>query len=239
MLWRVLQSNSGLPNEAIVCFANTGKEDEATLKFVEQCSKEWSVPITWVEYRNNKNGYEIVNFKTASRKGEPFEALIDKKKYLPNPVARFCSMELKGVAITKATGIESDSTMVGVRADEPIRVPKLRARGLRLPLVEAGVVKQHIREFWKNNNFDLELDERNGVTPFGNCDLCFLKGPNQVLSIIKNQPERAIWWVNQEKKIGGTFRSDRPNYSDMHKFANNQQDMFGMDDESIDCFCGD
>ena len=30
MLWRVLQSNGGLPIEAIVCFANTGKEDEAT-----------------------------------------------------------------------------------------------------------------------------------------------------------------------------------------------------------------
>jgi hypothetical protein len=26
LLWRVLQSNSGLPEEAIVCFANTGKE---------------------------------------------------------------------------------------------------------------------------------------------------------------------------------------------------------------------
>ena len=28
MLWRVLQSNGGLPAEAIVCFANTGKECE-------------------------------------------------------------------------------------------------------------------------------------------------------------------------------------------------------------------
>ena len=40
MLWRVLQSNGGLPEEAIVCFANTGKEDEATLKFVQDCSEE-------------------------------------------------------------------------------------------------------------------------------------------------------------------------------------------------------
>ena len=34
MLWRVLQSNGGLPNEAIVVFANTGKEEEATLGFI-------------------------------------------------------------------------------------------------------------------------------------------------------------------------------------------------------------
>jgi hypothetical protein len=40
MLWRVLQSHGGgLPEDAIVCFANTGKEDEATLKFVKDCEE--------------------------------------------------------------------------------------------------------------------------------------------------------------------------------------------------------
>ena len=51
MLWRVLQSNGGLPPEAVVCFANTGKEEEATLRFVRDCGDQWGVPITWVEYR--------------------------------------------------------------------------------------------------------------------------------------------------------------------------------------------
>ena len=80
MLWRVLQSNSGLPDEAIVCFANTGKEDEATLQFVDDCSKNWSVPIVWLEYRLDDPKYAVVDFHTASRNGEPFEALITKKK---------------------------------------------------------------------------------------------------------------------------------------------------------------
>src|SRR3546814_8040482 len=30
MLWRVLQTNGGLPADTVVCFANTGKEVEAT-----------------------------------------------------------------------------------------------------------------------------------------------------------------------------------------------------------------
>lgn len=50
MLWRVLQSNGGLPSDAVVCFANTGKESPETLYFVQACAREWSVPITWVEY---------------------------------------------------------------------------------------------------------------------------------------------------------------------------------------------
>ena len=76
MLWRVLQSNNGLPDDAIVCFANTGKEEEATLEFVRDCEKNWNVPIVWLEYADNEQKFEIVNFETASRNGEPFEMLI-------------------------------------------------------------------------------------------------------------------------------------------------------------------
>ena len=239
MLWRVLQSNDGLPAEAVVCFANTGKEDEATLRFVRDCGEHWGVPIAWVEYRPDAPGYAIVDFDSASRSGEPFEALITKKNYLPNPVARFCSEELKGKAITKATGLASEDTMVGVRADEQRRVPKLRERGLMLPLVSAGVTKAEVRAFWRGQLFDLELEERDGVTALGNCALCFLKGPNQIRSLIAEKPERAVWWAAQEERIGATFRSDRPSYAQMAAYAAAQRDMFDPNEEAIACFCGD
>ena len=96
MLHKVLLNGGGgqLPSQAIVCFANTGKEDEATLEFVYQCEQNWNIPIVWLEYCNEEPKFKIVDFKTASRNGEPFAAMIEKKKFLPNSVMRFCTTEL-------------------------------------------------------------------------------------------------------------------------------------------------
>lgn len=237
MLWRVLQSNGGLPSDAVVCFANTGKEDEATLRFVRDCGERWGVQITWVEYRNDERGFAVVNFDTASRGGEPFEALVTKKNYLPNPVARFCTSDLKVIPISRVS--PDHDTMVGVRSDEPRRVGKLRERGLLVPLVDAGVTQSDVQAFWRNQPFDLGLEFRNGMTSLGNCDLCFLKGAHQIQSLIADKPERAIWWAQREERIGARFRSDRPSYAQMAQFVAQQRDMFDPNEEAIACFCGD
>jgi len=238
MLYKVLEAGGGqLPSDAIVCFANTGKEDEATLRFVQDCSENWGVPITWLEYR--PDGYIVTDFDHASRNGEPFNLLTTKKSYLPNPVTRFCTEELKVKPIQALTGLRDDETMIGVRADESHRIPKLRARGLLLPLVTAGVYKQNVREFWKSSAFDLQLSERDGITNLGNCDLCFMKGTAQKMAIVSDKPSRAVWWAQQEQKIGATFHKDHPSYAQMLKFSQEQRDMFDANEEAISCFCGD
>jgi len=261
MLWRVLQSNGGLPSDAIVCFANTGKEEEATLKFVQECSDRWNVPVTWVEYRNDEQGYAVVNYETASRNGEPFEAIIRKRKYLPNPVTRFCTVELKIMAMHKhLTSLgwrdgDGWDQFVGIRADEQRRVVKIRARPspetvketMCMPLADAGVTVSDVQAFWDQQPFNLMLPTYNGRTLAGNCDLCFLKPANQVASLIREKPERAIWWARMESEVkssgkysgeGARFRSDRPSYADMLKNSEDQVDMFA-DEEPIPCFCGD
>jgi 3'-phosphoadenosine 5'-phosphosulfate sulfotransferase (PAPS reductase)/FAD synthetase len=257
MLWRVLQSNGGkLPDEAVVCFANTGKEDEATLKFVHDCATNWNVPIVWLEYQDaeeTKDRWKEVTFETASRNGEPFEAVIRKKNYLPNPVTRFCTIEMKirpianylfskGMCENRSQG--EHMSWVGIRADEPRRAAKIQRD--RTPLVSAGVSKEMVGEFWRNQSFDLGLPNFNGVTYHGNCDLCFLKGTSQTMSLIQEKPERAIWWANIEKEAktfcenpsGQVFRQDRADYAKMMEFAKDQTDFFGHD-ETIPCFCGD
>jgi 3'-phosphoadenosine 5'-phosphosulfate sulfotransferase (PAPS reductase)/FAD synthetase len=256
MLYKVLEANNGLPSNAVVCFANTGKEEEATLKFVQDCSVNWNVPITWIEFRDNDQRFEIVNYETASRNGEPFESLIRKKKYLPNPVTRFCTIEMKirpmarylhSIGLAEKASHGEQMAWVGIRADEQRRAAKIEHKE-RIPLFTAGVTKQDISQFWKEQSFDLGLPNMNGTTMHGNCDLCFLKGGNQIQSLINEKPERAIWWANMESLVKtlnplmheGTdkFRKDRPDYLSM---LNNSRDQTTLDfaDESIACFCGD
>ena len=257
MLWRVLQENNGLPEEAKVCFANTGKEDEATLRFVDRCSKEWGVPITWLEYQlaeETKDRFKIVSFETASRDGEPFEALIRSRNYLPNPVSRFCTVELKVRTIhryLKSIGWTEWDSMLGIRADEQRRLAKIGNQDYGkheekiAPLGKAGITKEMVGQFWKEQLFDLELPNMNGVTMHGNCDLCYLKGGAQILSLIQEKPSRAIWWAKMEALAlasapdGAKFRKDRPSYAEMARFAEQQTDMFDPKEEGIACFCGD
>ena len=258
MLYKVLEAHDmSLPSEAIVCFANTGKEDEATLQFVKDCQDNWNVPITWLEYvdaEETKDRWKQVNFESASRDGEPFEALIRRRNYLPNPVSRFCTVELKVRTIhryLKAHGWKEWDSMLGIRADEQRRLAKIGNQDYGkheekiAPLGRLGVTKETVGEFWRSQPFDLGLPNMNGVTMHGNCDLCFLKGGAQVLSLIQEKPERAVWWAKMEalalasRPSGAVFRSDRPSYSQMIKFASEQKDMFDPNEETIACFCGD
>lgn len=99
MLKLILEEHDGvLPNYVKVIFCNTGKEMNETLDFVHACSVNWNVPIIWLEYQPHvepQKRWHEVTYATASRNGEPFDALITAKKYLPNPMMRFCTIELK------------------------------------------------------------------------------------------------------------------------------------------------
>lgn len=261
MLYKVLETGGGqFPDQGIVCFANTGKEEEATLKFVNDCSVNWNVKIHWIEYQDHEDPvhrYKEVTYETASRKGEPFEAIIRKRQYLPNPVTRFCTSELKirtMACFLKHSGLFDDCTKselenaswIGLRYDEARRAVKI-ADKRRIPLFTAKVSVQDVGDFWEKQPFNLELPTYKGRTLAGNCDLCFLKPMNQVATLIAEKPERAIWWANMEalalalasKPSGATFRKDRPDYASMVKFAADQKTIFDPDEEGIACFCGD
>lgn len=265
MLWRVLDANNGLPDNCEVTFANTGKECEETLEFVRECGERWNVPITWLEYIPDAPGFKVVDFDSAARNGEPFEAVIRKRQYLPNPVTRFCTIEMKIRAIAKLmksfNWLRCDGVdmLIGIRADEQIRIARIRAARNSeskfitncMPLADAGITIADVDSFWKAQPFNLHLPTYKGKTLAGNCDLCFLKGPYQVASLIADKPELADWWIRMEalalasKPSGAVFRSDRPSYTQMKAFSQDQYSLFdaekfyGLDEVGIDCLCGE
>lgn len=260
MLYRILEAHGGtLPADVKVVFCNTGKEREETLGFVERCALAWGVEVVWLEYRHTPDGerkhsFARVDFATASRNGEPFEAIIRARSCLPNVRARFCTSELKmrtNMRYLQSLGWTEWENAVGIRHDEPHRVAKIRGRqevkaeAVLLPLDAAKVTLADVQAFWAAQPFDLGLapDE-------GNCDLCFLKGPNKIRRLVRDRPESADWWAHMETLIPspryGTarFRNDRPSYAAI-KDHMTRPGLFPLemldepDELSIACHCTD
>lgn len=264
MLWLVLQANGGrLPDDCVVLFANTGLEAEETLEFVRDMHLHWGVPIVWLEYRDDEQGFAVVDFDSASRNGEPFEAIIRKRQYLPNPVTRFCTSELKIRTMHKYLrtlgwheGDDGWDQFIGIRADEPRRIAKIRARGtstessketMCIPLADAGVAVGAVDAFWLLQRFTLRLISVKGRTLEGNCVYCYLKPPAQRLSIAKAGKYPIGWWVKAEggewikaeTRAGERFTKDGPSYAQIESYARDQADLFDDDEEALPCFCGD
>jgi len=273
MLHRCLEENGGLPQDTFITFANTGKEMPQTLDFVRDCEEHWGVPITWLElgdyvqYGTYKSGSKeglprwkaetkVVSYETASRNGEPFKRLCERRKYLPNIMSRFCTAELKVRRIRdflKSHDLEDWQQFIGIRADEPRRAIKMHGKKdeghfMWCPMYLDGVTKEDIHEFWKNQPFDLQLPSNNGTTDWGNCDLCYLKGFTKKLSIARERPDLVQWWADMETMMttsagtAGTFRNDQPSYREMQIIVSDQPSLFDddhFDDNTIPCFCGE
>lgn len=215
MLRKILDAHAGLPDGGYVLFANTGKEHEATLAFVDACARNWGVEIHWLEYSATER-YSIRSLENASRNGEPFEAMLAKKKRLPSPPRRFCTTELKLKPISaflRDRRAEDATMAVGLRADEPHRVHRLKGRidsmfSHSFPLYDSNITREDVIQFWREQPFDLALPPD---SPFINCDMCFLKRMSVVDQALEQEPQRAGWWLAQEEKYGQRFRLDRPN----------------------------
>ncbi len=173
----------------VVTFANTGLEAEETLRFVRDCAENWGVPVRWLEYRweAGRHYFVEVDFDSASRHGEPFRLVIAARGFLPNPVMRFCTAELKirtcNRFVRQSLGWQTYRNAIGLRADEPKRVAKLLARRTVtveqtlfgeethvergashptgetpvVPLYDAGVTNEDVLAFWRQQPFDLAL----------------------------------------------------------------------------------
>lgn len=205
MMKRLISMKSPLVTMHFV-FANTGKEAEETLQFVDKCSREWGVEIIWLEavvHLGRKKGctHRIVNFNTASRKGEPFEAVI-KKYGIPNKKYLHCTRELKLNPIRsymRSIGVPFYFTAVGIRGDEPDRLTATASKkGICYPMASLfPTTKPEIIDWWEDQNFCLGLAEH-----LGNCTTCHKKSLNKLVMVAKERPEEFEFNARMEKEYG-------------------------------------
>jgi len=236
---------------------NTSKERQETLDFLNDCRYYNIVPI-WLEADVNYEKGKVTGFKITDRlrceeDGSVFESML-KKYPLPNNKASNCTRELKQRPkeqfIKKYFSNYEIITVVGIRADEAHRKSIHAERDKVIyPLCdEFPVNSEFIRSWWSRQPFDLQLKDYEG-----NCDLCFKKSLKKRLTIIKENPERAKWWLEMEEKYADeqvprfdlrTNKSvqelvemaQRPftKAEDLFELSQQQKDLF---DFETDCFC--
>lgn len=261
LLYQVIQAHGGtLPDYVYPVFANTGKEMPQTLDFIKDCEEHWDCKVYWMELSNIVDDgkgptekdrkwmfkYKETDYENCSRNGEPFEIVINHYNKLPNATNRFCTYLLKQRAITwfeRINGLKNPDQILGLRYDEPHRVHRAmnnnKYQDKFCPLYTEKVTKETIENFWNKSNFDLKLVAINGHAVLGNCDMCFLKGKQQTMDIMRSRPELSDWWMEQEKRTGKTFRFDIPVVDLLARSKENKNlDLFESD-ESLDCFCTD
>ncbi len=245
MLWQIIDAYGGkLPADVIPVFANTGKERDETLDFVQNCATHWGVSIRWVEWRDDTTGFAEVGHNSAARNGEPFTALIAKKKAVPDWQMRFCTQYLKVKAMITffaSLGFEPGTyrEAIGLRYDEGKRILRMleqndkHSRQCVAPMSKGRVVLRDVTDFWRQQPFDL------GIQPGeGNCDLCFLKGRGLKKELIRRRPASATWWIEQERLTDAWF-DRRDSVSGLAEEVRQAPDLFGeIPDEEYDVECG-
>tara|TARA_R100000808_G_scaffold23738_1_gene53110 strand:- start:4104 stop:4946 length:843 start_codon:yes stop_codon:yes gene_type:complete len=258
MLRRILDAHGGQPEDLKICFQNTGLEHAATYEFVKDCAHRWDCDITWLEYcvKDGDHDFRVVDYDSASRNGEPFSQLIEKRGYLPSVVARICTTMLKMRTMDKhirtLPGFEDGYTnAVGLRADEPHRAQRIKSDNSReeiiCPIYENGETEVQVLEFWKEQPFDLNLPLRGNMA--GNCVGCFLKKRSKIELLAKEMPEYFNWWIDAEKWASQRsdvrvkkFREDRPSYAKIIEMTERQgwlQFEGDADEVPIPCMCHD
>ena len=249
LLYKVLEEHRGtLPSNCRAIFTNTGKEFNETLDFLKEIEQRWNVPIIWLEYfhrahlpgreAGQRAWYRRVNYYTASREGQPFDRLLAVKRMVPNMKIRSCTEELKiNTArrfVRHELGDHHHWSYLGIRLEETPRWTKALFKYCRsrYPLVDAKLTIDDVDKFWKEQPFRLNLRAHQS-----NCDLCFLKSPRKLKSIMSDEPQRVRWWSEREEMYNSTFLK-RQTYLELFEQAALVDEEL-LDDTSVSCFCGD
>lgn len=201
----------------IFAMANTSKEREESLYFMDKCDKHFGLNLVWIEAIINKGsgngtGFKITDFKRLRRKGEIFEQGI-KKYGIPCKINKWCNRELKLVPLKKYVdsifGLNNYSIAVGIRTDEMDRIGiSYKTNNTFYPLLENGIDTKYRNKFWNNQSIQIEIPAYKG-----NCDLCFEKSNRKLMTIVNEEPKAAEWWQKMTVDYSQIPIEGKPSYN--------------------------
>lgn len=173
-------------------FMDTGAEHPKTYEFIRNIVKHWKIRLTCLRVipnpeMNKPSTYEILTIDQICPDLEPWKRMLKKYGH-PYVGGAFCTDRMKTVPFIKYCdehfGRGNYTTWLGMRIDEPKRTsPKT---GIRYLAEISDFEKQDVIEWWRDQPFDLEIQEH-----LGNCVFCIKKSLQKVALATKDEPEMA------------------------------------------------
>ena len=212
----------------LVIFTDTGREHPKTYKFIDDFEKNENIPIIRLKYDGG------------------FRVLIRNKKFkiLPNRMKRICTVELKINTckrwLRKNFGKQDYEWLIGFRSDEKKRVlnydPMVNYIHPKFPLYEKGINKEMVNQYWLTKNYNLEIP-----SILGNCTLCFLKGKDALINIMRAYPELAKEWIEDEELTNNRTYLQGITYKQLFEISQKPDLFTSINLENIDpafnCSC--
>ncbi|MEM9994718.1 MAG: phosphoadenosine phosphosulfate reductase family protein [Acinetobacter pittii] len=216
------------PNAHFV-FMDTGAEHPATYQFIKDIVKHWGIDLVClrvvVNAQMNKGvDYKIISLNELKQDLEPWKEMLKKygSPYYDTP---FCTARMKTEPFEKycndVFGKNSYERWIGIRSDEPKRLPIEILKKLDLPIHAKAAhqktgfrylaeisdfTKDDVLDWWEEQPFDLAITEH-----LGNCVFCIKKHLNKVALAAKDEPEQAVKWI--ELTEGPNVRSEGRKYN--------------------------
>lgn len=204
------------PNVEFI-FMDTGAEHPKTYQFIKDIHKYWGVNITCLRVVYNEtlykgNSYKVVSIDNIKDDLEPWGGMV--KKY-GNPAVNvaFCTDRMKTRPFTQYCddkyGKDNYERYLGIRIDEPRRLKE--REGFKYLADLSDFEKEDILSWWKDQPFNLEIDEH-----LGNCVFCIKKSLGKVA--LATRDYNPIPFI--ELVEGDTVRTEGRKIDKLHMYRN-------------------
>lgn len=187
-------------------FMDTGAEHPSTYTFIRNVVKHFNIDLTCLKAVTHStfgvgNTYEVISVDDIGKDLSPWVDMVGKYGTPFNPGGACCTGYMKTTPYKKycdATfGKKGYETWLGIRIDEPRRLPKVKKEGFDYLASISDLDKNDILDWWDEQDFNLNLAEH-----LGNCVFCIKKGANKIALAAKDEPQLASDFIAITEREG-------------------------------------